>query len=86
MQRIVKWTEGGYNPKPPYLGGAGKNGYVNDLDGGAVFALDLTPEALQVHHPDLLRALSHRGRLGRIVSHSWTSSSSYRRWTFVVEF
>lgn len=89
IQRIVKWTEGyrgESNPAGKYVGGSKSERSVNDLDRGAVFALDLQLESLAGSHPDLLQALSREGRVGRIVSHCHEVVGSYRIWTFVVEF
>lgn len=96
MQRIVEWTEGDAifspvdNPKPHFLGGSyeadgTRREYANDLDSGAVFALDLTECDLSTR-PELREALSFGGRLGRIVSHNFAVVGACRIWTFVVEF
>ncbi|MEH0937670.1 hypothetical protein [Micromonospora psammae] len=89
IQRIVKWTEGFQpedNPAGKHVGGSKAEGYVNDLDHGAVFALDLQPDSLARSHPDLLLALTRQGRMGRIVSHCHEVVGGHRIWTFVVEF
>lgn len=89
MQRIVKWTEGwsaNDNEHPNYVGGGrAAEEHTNDLEPGAVFALDLTRDGLQAH-PDLLAALTLDGVLGHVTAHSWFLVSSKRIWTFVVEF
>lgn len=96
MQRIVKWTEdrdrferSGY--ELPYLGGAHDSATgelldrTNDEHHGAVFALDLIPDSL-ANWPELRDALSHEGKVGRIISHGFEKVSGRGVWTFVVEF
>lgn len=80
MQRLVKWCE---REDMVYLGGAR---YDVDFEKGAVFALDLDFDKLKDSNSELWRALTFRGRPGKIVSHTFDMVSSQRVWTFVLEF
>ncbi|QWF80995.1 hypothetical protein [Amycolatopsis sp. CA-230715] len=81
MQRIVRWNVG----MTPQQWRRTDDSW-NDLDGGHVSYVDVTAEHLAQVSPRLHDALTHRGRLGTIVQHTYSVEGGHRIFTFVVLF
>ncbi|UVS80562.1 hypothetical protein [Actinokineospora sp. UTMC 2448] len=81
MQRIVRWNAGLTNRDWHFAGNSS-----NDLDYGYVSYLDVTAEDLAMVSPELRRALTRNGRLGKIVQHTHSVVGAGRIFTFVVDF
>lgn len=81
MQRIVRWNVGSTSFKWELPGNE-----WSDLQSGHVGYFELNAVDLEKISPELRKAFTRDGKVGRIVDHTYSIEGGHRVFTFIVAF